>query len=234
MKFALAHTLHIWNDGAMLFLFAVASTAPHVPIFSQYEQLTLVTGAEMQNAAAPVVPSVPFFSQFKDITLTKWQKVGCGVASLAMIIDFYEPDTVSTNTLLKQGIAAGAYLQNAGWTYAGLIKLSKKYGLDGNSYDLGKSTSADAFTQFKKHLKAGPLIASVHYKFDPKSTIPHLVVITGINGDTLSYNDPAAKTGDKQISTADFLRAWKKRFIVIRPVTSTLSLLPASPSKVFF
>src|ERR1700690_2125492 len=86
--------------------------------------------------ATTSIPDVPFYSQFKDITSPTWQKVGCGVASLAMVIDYYEP-AVPVNTLLKQGIAAGAYLQSAGWTYKGLIQLAQKYGLSGNSYDLG-------------------------------------------------------------------------------------------------
>jgi ABC-type bacteriocin/lantibiotic exporter with double-glycine peptidase domain len=60
----------------------------------------------------------------------------------------------------------------------------------------------------------------VHYKFDPKSTIPHLVVINGIKDNTLYYNDPAAKTGEKQISVTDFLRGWKQRFIVLRPLNT--------------
>ena len=167
-------------------------------------------------SAPPAVPQVPFYSQFQDIKEVPWQKVGCGITDLAMIIDYYKP-AVSVNTLLTQGIAAGAYLQSAGWTYQGLISLGKKYGLDGTSYDLAKSDSAAAFNQFKKYLQDGPVIVSVHYKFDPKSTIPHLVVINGIVGDTLYYNDPAAKTGEKQISVADFLKGWKKRFIVMRP-----------------
>jgi ABC-type bacteriocin/lantibiotic exporter with double-glycine peptidase domain len=163
------------------------------------------------------VPQVPFYSQFHDIQAVPWQKVGCGVASLAMVIDYYKPDAVSVNTLLSQGIAAGAYLQNAGWTYKGLIGLAKKYGLDGSSYDFGTSNSQTALAQFKTYLKDGPVMASIHYKFDPKSTIPHLVVIDGIVDDVVYYNDPAAKTGEKQISVTDFLKGWKKRFIVIRP-----------------
>lgn len=166
--------------------------------------------------ATTTIPDVPFYSQFKDITSPTWQKVGCGVTSLAMVIDYYKP-AVPVNTLLKLGVASGAYLQNAGWTYKGLIDLAKKYDLDGKSFDLGKSNSKTAFDEFKKQLKNGPVIASVHYKFDPKSTIPHLVVINGLEGDMLSYNDPAAKGGDKKISVEDFLKAWKKRFIVIKP-----------------
>lgn len=162
------------------------------------------------------VASVPFYSQFADITSPKWQKVGCGIASLAMVLDYYASST-PVNTLLGQGIAVGAYSKN-GWTYTGLISVAKKYGFYGKIFDLGKSDSKKAFDEFKKQLKNGPVIASVHYKFDPKNPIPHLVVINSIEDNTISYNDPAAKGGDRKISTADFLKAWKKRFIVIRPL----------------
>ena len=172
----------------------------------------------------PSIPSVPFYSQFKDIASPPWQKVGCGVTSLAMVIDYYAPDAVTVNALLKQGIASGAYLTDAGWSYKGLISLSKNYGLGGSSYDLGKSSSSAALAQLETYVKDGPVIASVHYKFDPKSTIPHLVVIDGIASSTVYYNDPAAKTGEKTISTADFLKGWKKRFIVIRPTKPALAI----------
>ena len=140
-----------------------------------------------------------------------------------MVIDYYVPNAPSVDTLLKEGVAAGAYDRSAGWTYAGLIALAEHYGLDGSSHDLGASSSKTAFAKLKEYAKDGPVIVSVHYKFDPKSTIPHLVVIDSIDGDTLYYNDPAAKTGEKQITTATFLAAWKKRFIVVRPATAPLA-----------
>jgi len=93
------------------------------------------------------------------------------------------------------------------------------YGLNGSSYDLGKSASTTALVQLEKYVKDGPVIASVHYKFDPKSTIPHLVVIDGIASSTVYYNDPAAKAGELQISVADFVKGWKKRVIVLRPAS---------------
>lgn len=182
--------------------------------------------------ATTSMPTVPFYSQFKDISSPTWQKVGCGVTSLAMIIDYYKP-AVSVNTLLTEGVAAGAYLQNAGWTYSGLIKVAKKYGLEGQSFDLGKSNSKTAFSEFKKQLQRGPVIVSVHYKFDPKNPIPHLVVINGIDGDVISYNDPAAKSGEKTISTDTFLKAWKKRFIVLRPTVDTTVVSAQTPTAQF-
>ena len=176
------------------------------------------------SIATPIVATtspitVPFFSQFRDISSPKWQKVGCGITDLAMLINYYHPGAVSVETLLKKGISAGAYDYNAGWIYAGLIDLSKQYGLNGAYHNLTALNSEDAYAALAKHLQIGPVIASVHYKFDPKSTIPHLVVLNRIEGDTIYYNDPAAKVGQKSISKSDFLKAWKKKIINIRPST---------------
>jgi predicted double-glycine peptidase len=135
-----------------------------------------------------------------------------------MVIEYYEPNSVSVDTLLTEALASGAYDKNAGWIHKKLINLSGKYGLEGNSYDVTKLSKEKAYASLESHLKGGPVIVSVHYKFDPKSTIPHLVVIDGVDKDTLYYNDPAAKSGEKQISKALFLKAWKSKFIVIRPV----------------
>ncbi len=160
---------------------------------------------------------VPFYSQFADIASPAWKKVACGVTSLAMVINYYSPGATTADSLLKQGIAAGAYDYSAGWTYAGLIGLAKHYGMTGQTHDYGKLAAQAAFAKFSAHLEKGPLIASVHYKFEPTNPIPHLVVIDRREGDVLYYNDPAASGGEKQISVADFIKAWKKRYIAVRP-----------------
>lgn len=166
---------------------------------------------------SPAVPEVPFYSQFRDIHAAEWQKLGCGVASLAMLINFYQPETVRVDALLKEGISAGAFINGAGWSHKGLTLLAGKYGLKGESYDLSRSDADTALAQLEKILKEGPIMASVHYKFDPKNPIPHLVVINGISNDLVYYNDPASASGGKNISVQDFMEAWKQRFIVIRP-----------------
>ncbi len=163
--------------------------------------------------------TVPFYSQFTDITSAKWKKVGCGVTSLAMLIEFYTPDVVSVDELLGEGITAGAYLNDAGWTYAGLIQISQKYGLDGESHDMGGSSMETAFEAFKKALEEGPVMASVHYTFDPKNPIPHLVIVNGVKDDMLYYNDPSEKSGGGSISISKFQKSWKKRYIEFYPVT---------------
>ncbi len=171
--------------------------------------------------AEPPVQNAPFYSQFQDIALAQWQKVGCGIASLAMLIEFYKPGTVSVNTLLKQGIVSGAFVKNAGWSHNGLARLAQKYGLTGASYDFSRLDSNSAFAQFAEILKQGPVIASVHYKLEPKNPIPHLIVINGIRDGLISYNDPAALSSGKEISVQDFIKAWKKRFIAIREIPDT-------------
>lgn len=191
-----------------------------------------VVGAPETRAAAPIAtpiveepsaPDVPFYSQFRDIQSPEWKKVGCGVTSLAMLIDFYTGEDVSVDALLARGVAAGAYLPSAGWTYQGLIDLGRRYDLGGESYDLAGLGSAAAFAKFESLLADGPIIASVHYKFEPTNPIPHLVVVTSQDGDVLRYNDPAEASGGGEISVADFTAAWKKRFIVIRPAAGALA-----------
>lgn len=224
--------MRVWNDARMIPIAPVVTmpiSIPEAPLYSRYEY-TEASG--LQKTAFLVqkntVPDVPFYSQFEDITSSKWQKVGCGIASLAMIIEYYKPDTVSVDKLLGQAVAGGAYEKDAGWIHKGLIRLSQRYGLDGTSYDLSRSNTKTAFNTLKTYAKDGPVMVSVHYKFDPKSTIPHLVVIDAIEGGVVYYNDPASNRGGKQISTAKFLEAWKKKFIVMRPIkeSEAIALLP--------
>ncbi|MEO6536652.1 MAG: C39 family peptidase [Candidatus Paceibacterota bacterium] len=171
----------------------------------------------------PTPPQVPFYSQFADITSPKWQKQGCGIASLAMLIGYYNNSPVSVDALLAEGIKANAYSE-AGWTYSGLLKVAKQHGLTGTATDLASSGSSVAYASFTQALTKGPVIASVHYKFDPKNPIPHLVVINAVKDGLVYYNDPAAKSGQKTISVETFRASWKMRYITIRPITATLAL----------
>ena len=165
----------------------------------------------------PTIAIVPFHSQIKEIASKTWENQGCGITSLAMIIDYYRPGVVTVNKLLGQGIAAGAFIENAGWSHQGLIDLSKKYGLTGSQHNLSASTATVALADLASSLAKGPVIASVHYKLDPRNPLPHMIVIDGIDKGTVYYNDPAGKAGEQQIAAADFVKAWKKQYIAIRP-----------------
>lgn len=165
------------------------------------------------------IVEVPFFSQFNDISDPNWKKIGCGIASLAMLIDFYKPDSISVDNLLDEGITAGAYISDAGWSHAGLISLAKAHGLTGDSHGLSNLSMDEAFSELKNALTEGPVIASVHYTFQPTNPIPHLVVVTDVDGEMVYYNDPAEVSGGGSVSVEQFKSAWKKRYIEIRANT---------------
>lgn len=175
----------------------------------------------------PQPPPVPFYSQFEHITAPYWRGKSCGVTDTAMIINYYRPGATTADDVLERALDADGYIKNIGWTYKSLIDVARQYQLEGISYDWGELSTREAFQKFKTLLDDGPIIASVHYLFDPKSTVPHLVVITGTDGVHLYYNDPALKEGGKKIPIDTFLKAWKKRVVVIRPpkpITPTLSI----------
>lgn len=162
------------------------------------------------------VASVPFYSQFADISAPEWRKIGCGIASLAMLIDFYTTEDISVDALLKEGISANAYTGNAGWSHAGLIGLAKDHGLSGEAVYMTDLSMESAFSKLETELNEGPVMASVHYTFTPTNPIPHLVIITGVENGKVYYNDPAEKAGNGSISIEKFQSSWKKRYIAIR------------------
>jgi uncharacterized protein YvpB len=180
------------------------------------EKIVAETTSHMNHDA---VRTVPFYSQFTDISAPEWRKVGCGIASLAMLIEYYEPNSVTVDGLLQEGIEADAFLSDAGWTHAGLIGLSRKYGLNGESHSLAGESMDEAFAVLTEELEEGPVMASVHYTFDPKNPIPHLVVINGVRDGKVYYNDPSESGGGGTVSIAKFQSSWKKRYIDIRPVS---------------
>jgi hypothetical protein len=91
--------------------------------------------------------------------------------------------------------------------------------LDGESYSLQHLSADVAFSKFSSVVAEGPVMASVHYTFEPTNPIPHLVVITGVRDGQVFYNDPAEEAGGGSLSIEKFQRAWKQRYIEIRPIS---------------
>lgn len=171
---------------------------------------------EQSEPKSQSVHTVPFYSQFTDISAPGWRKIGCGIASLAMLIDFYKPGEITVDGLLEEGIAANAYVSDAGWSHAGLIGLAKSYGLSGEAVYMTDQSMSSAFSTLETALNEGPVMVSVHYTFKPTNPIPHLVIVTGVEDGKVYYNDPAEKSGNGSISIKQFQSAWKKRYIAIR------------------
>ena len=206
MYFLLFLAVLLASDGYIL---TRAAVVEFTPTHAEAKEVR-ITGARNPPGTIPAVPS---YSQFADIASPSWQKVGCGITSLAMIIDYYDPGEVTVNGLLAEGLRANAYDYDAGWIYAGLIGVSRNHGLDGKYHDLTGFSDEEAFGRLETYVSTGPAIISVHYKFDPASTIPHLVVIDGIKDGLIYYNDPAAPKGEHIITKTAFMRGWKKKLI---------------------
>ena len=160
--------------------------------------------------------NVPFYSQFRDIPRIEWRSESCGIASLAMALEFYKPNSVSVPKLLVEALKFGAYQPGVGWKHSQLASLAGLYGLVGTSYDFSKMGNQAAFNEFKQFLGGGPMVVSIHNKFNPKASLGHLVVVTGIENDIVYYHDPAGNGKEKAISISGFLAGWKKRFITVR------------------
>lgn len=211
--------------GILLSLITLLEQMPlHAPMSTPSPTSTISLIIENEVEGDPILDApghafvVPFFSQFTDITSTFWKGKSCGIAGLAMLIEYYNPGSLaSVDSLLEEGVRENAYITNVGWAYAGLIEISRKYGLDGTAYDLGEQDVDTAFLAFIEALSRGPVMASVHYTFVPTNVIPHLVIITGIEGDMLRYNDPAEPTGGGIVSVLQFKSSWKKRYIEFFP-----------------
>lgn len=182
------------------------------------EQETVTSTKVIAEGAGVSTRIVPFYSQFTDISAPEWRKIGCGIASLAMLIDFYKP-AVAVDTLLEEGIMSGAYAGDAGWSHAGLIALAKDKGLTGEARYLTGESMSEAFNNLKQAVQEGPVMVSVHYTFEPTNPIPHLVVVTDIDEQWVHYNDPAEESGNGVITAEKFQNSWKKRYIEIRPET---------------
>lgn len=165
--------------------------------------------------------NVPLYSQIADISWTDWKQKGCGVADVAMIVNYYKPETTNVQAVLEAGIKSGAYVKNVGWGHAGLAALAKKYGLKGEEksfYDFNKEI---ALSEFKKVIDEGPVIASIHRNFDPKLSFGHLIVITGYDDKLVYFNDPGKKDGIRTVPVSQFMNGWKRKLIVIRPISET-------------
>jgi predicted double-glycine peptidase len=176
------------------------------------------TAAEgVPDESTHTIPTVPFYSQFTDIHKVGWQKIGCGIASLVMIVNYYFPGEATVDELLEEGIASGAYIASAGWSHQGLANVANAHGLSGTPRDMSGLPMDAAYEELRDVLEEGMVIASVYYTFTPGHPIPHLVVVRGIKEDTVYYSDPSEPDGDGSLSSEKFKAAWKKRYIAILP-----------------
>jgi hypothetical protein len=165
-------------------------------------------------------PSIPRYSQYLDVRMRGWKSRSCGVVALKMIIDCYIPraQRLSADDLIALGLAREAYIPGVGWKHHGLVKLAEEFGLRGKNYDWASSTSDAALKKMHRYASL-PFLASVYKHFDPKNG-GHLIVVTKVDRNAISYHEPASHIRgeiQKTVTLSLFLRGWKKRVIVVAP-----------------
>lgn len=120
-----------------------------------------------------------------------WSDRACGVACIAMILEFATGEPASVVDLLHEGRTQGAYCDR-GWLHAGLAKLLASLGIAATAGQLG---TVDDLAPI---LRSGSLvIASITLQFPMDgSQGGHLVLVTGVTCDadrvvSIHFNDPS-------------------------------------------
>jgi len=173
---------------------------------------------------------VPFLSQYADLCDHQWRARGCGIVALKMALDFWHGGsrlcrTAPLDALLRDGLAAGAYREGIGWSHGGLAALATSYGYEAFNADWAANGPApksppDAWQALLAELVRGPVLASVWSGMDPERQGGHIILVTGFADGLVAFNDPEELTereGRKLLALDRFLRAFKRRYVVVRP-----------------
>ena len=169
--------------------------------------------------------NLKLYSQYLDFTNKERQKHGCGIASLAMLMDYINhlshtnKNIPSLDKLYQVGINRRAYIKGVGWRHSGLVGLAKIYGFKkSQAYDLSRFSDVEALRILKQKLKQGPVLASIYSKYKTAGN-GHLIGLLSVTKQEVVVLDPDSKTKQqvlRHLPVAKFIRAWKKRFIAIR------------------
>lgn len=165
---------------------------------------------------------VPEYSQHRHIADALWREHACGIVALKMVLDYWAPVVgfvfESADELLERGLKEDGFIKGVGWKHATIARLGESGGLIGKPFDWAALTSSEAWDNLGVLLQKGPIIASIYPGLNPDRGGGHLVVIIGLEGTAVYYNDPDAREGElvaRSASVDVFLRGWKKRAILI-------------------
>lgn len=147
---------------------------------------------------------LPYFSQHADVTDPEWRSRACGIACLAMIIEYYKKTGFKTlDSLIEHGVSIDAFTTQ-GWSHPRLVIMAHNYGVLGymEEFRSGKPEYHEEFfgkgiEKIVNHLKNGhPVIISTYRNWTEEGKF-HMVVLTGYLADDngiigFYYSDPDA------------------------------------------
>lgn len=185
--------------------------APARPMISSLEPLRRLAVGQLRSWSndSTLWLGVPFKTQIDD---TDYAMANCGPASLAMVMSAFgvqiDPPVVRDYV----NYLSGDYSTDDGTSLHVIARVAQEAGL--STWGVNKAWSVDAV---REHVRAGhPVITLAKYRSLPGNgnsfaEFDHYIVITGLAGDDLIYNDAAFSTDygfNLLISPRDLERAW--------------------------
>lgn len=132
-----------------------------------------------------------------------WSDRACGVACVAMILEFATGEPVSVVDLLHEGRDRGAYCER-GWLHAGLAELLVSRGISASAEQV------ESVDDLAPVVRAGsPVIASVTLQFPlDGSKGGHLVLVKGVTCEAdrvtgVHFNDPGRWGAENNVVSAE-------------------------------
>lgn len=162
-----------------------------------------------------VIHKVPEFSQHLDVKEKEWRNRACGIAALKMLLEYNNSDSPPIDELIKIGLEKDAYIQNIGWKHKELAEIARDFNLKSKNFDWANLTPEEAFENLESYFPENPVLASIHKDFDDKKG-GHLIVLTGMEDDTIFYNEPYAEKRQEikqSVHKDKFMKGWKRRII---------------------
>jgi ABC-type bacteriocin/lantibiotic exporter with double-glycine peptidase domain len=167
---------------------------------------------------------VPRYSQYLDVKNRFWQPRSCGIVALKMVLEYWHragkiAHSPSIPALNRAGHKLGAYIRNVGWSHVGLVRLARRYGMDGVKYDWSLLSGREALKKLPPLMRRGPVLASV-WRYPKKRQGGHLVVLADVAGNRVYLLDPAATHKNeiaRTVSRQEFVTEWKRHIIVLFP-----------------
>lgn len=161
------------------------------------------------------IHKVPEFSQHLDVKEKEWKSRACGVTALKMLLEYNNSDSPSIDELIKIGVEKDAYIPNIGWKHRELAEIARDFKLKSRNFDWANLAPEEAFKKLKSYFPENPVLASIYKDFDDRKG-GHLIVLTGMENDTIFYNEPYAKKRQeirRSVHKDKFMKGWKRRII---------------------
>lgn len=168
-----------------------------------------------------------YHSQWRDVVREEWRPRACGIAVLAMMLEYAKPgrDIPDLDRLIDDAVARGAHDPAIGWIHARLIALANEFdvALESRVYrakaaDEEEHLASKGLAEIAVELSAlRPVIASVRRGFSDAGT-PHMVVLSGagedVEGKYFLVHDPDSKSEEgaqyRRVSREQFEKNWRK------------------------